>query len=345
MAKATQLPSGRWRCKAYYTENGAYKSKSFTADTKREAEYAASAWLMEWEHSQKPMHKTLGQLADAYIESRAQLLSPTTITGYKKIRRTALQSIIDVRVEKLTKILYQKAISDYTVCIKADGTVKKRSPKTVIEAHHFFMTVLKTHGFTTFTDITLPERDRDEIKIPSTAEVKAFLEAIKGTDAYIYVKMAVVLGLRKSEIVGLQWRDIDTEAQRVYITRARIKTGDHTYVCKPTKTRSGTRDLHIPVSLIDELGEPGEPTEYICTRSPDALDSLYKRLRKKHGFEYHFHALRHYHASVLISQGIPDIYAKKRMGHATTTMLKRVYQHVLKETEEHFEQVIDQAFE
>lgn len=110
MAKATQLPSGRWRCKAYFTEDGVHKSKSFTADTKREAEYAASAWLMEWEHSQKPMHKTLGQLADAYIESRVSLLSPTTITGYKKIRRTALQSIIDVRIERLTKLMYQKAI-------------------------------------------------------------------------------------------------------------------------------------------------------------------------------------------------------------------------------------------
>lgn len=345
MAKATQLPSGRWRCKAYYTENGEHKSKSFTADTKREAEYAASAWLMEWEHNQVPTNKTLGQLADAYIESRANLLSPTTITGYKKIRNTALQSVINIRIANLTKILYQKAVNDYASYITEDGTIVKRSPKTVIEAHHFFMTVLKAHGFPAFTDITLPEREKDEIKIPSTAEVNAFLDAIQGTDAYIYVKIAVVLGLRKSEILGLQWRDIDIENQRVYITRAKVKTEAGTWVCKATKSRSGTRDLHIPMTLIQALGEPGEPTEYICTRSPDGLDSLYKRLRAKVGFDYNFHALRHYHASVLISRGIPDIYAKKRMGHATTNMLKRVYQHVIKEAELEFEQAIDEAFE
>lgn len=345
MAKASQLPSGKWRCKAYYTENGAHKSKSFTADTKREAEYTASAWLMEWEHMQKPTNKTLGQLADDYIDSRKNLLSPTTITGYKKIRNNSLQSIINVRIENLTKIIYQKAVNDYAVYIKKDGTVVKRAAKTVIEAHHFFMTVLKAHGFPVYTDITLPEREKDEIQIPSTAEVNTFLEAIQGTDAYIYVKLAVVLGLRKSEILGLQWRDIDIKKQRVYITRARIKTPDRQWVCKITKTRSGTRDLHIPTRLIDELGEPGEPTEYIITRSPDAIDSLYKRLRKKNNFGYNFHSLRHYHASILILQGIPDIYAKKRMGHATTNMLKRVYQHVLTEAEHEFEQAIDKAFE
>lgn len=344
MAKAAQLPSGKWRCKAYYTENGQHKSKSFTADTKREAEYAASAWLMEWEHSQKPINQTLGQLADAYIESREKLLSPTTITGYKKIRNTALQSIINVRIANLSKILYQKAINDYAVYITDDGTVIKRAAKTVIEAHHFFMTVLRAHDFPAYTDITLPEREKKEIQIPSKAEVNAFLEAIRDTDAYIYVKLAVVLGLRKSEILGLQWRDIDMEHQRVYITRARVRAQDRTWLCKATKTSSGTRDLHIPKSLLEALGAPGEPSEYICTRTPNALDSLYKRLRKKYNFAYNFHALRHYHASILILH-VPDIYAKKRMGHATTTMLKRVYQHVLKESEIAYERAIDAAFE
>ena len=61
MAKATKLPSGSWRCKAYYTdEYGKYKSKSFTADTKKEAEYMAREYLMEREHAAKPENRTLG---------------------------------------------------------------------------------------------------------------------------------------------------------------------------------------------------------------------------------------------------------------------------------------------
>ena len=79
-AKATKLDSGKWRCKAYYTnEAGKYTSKSFTADTKKEAERNAAVFLMEREHNNKPENITLGQLTDKYIENRSNLLSPSTI--------------------------------------------------------------------------------------------------------------------------------------------------------------------------------------------------------------------------------------------------------------------------
>lgn len=71
----------------------------------------------------KPENKTLGQLADEFIENRSTILSPSTITGYKKIRKTAFQEIVNVRIGILTKEMYQKAVNVY-----AQG----RSPKTVM---------------------------------------------------------------------------------------------------------------------------------------------------------------------------------------------------------------------
>ncbi len=69
MAKATKLPSGNWRCKAYYTdEHGERKSKSFTAETKNAAELAAREFIEDRKHHAKPENKTLGELADSYIE-------------------------------------------------------------------------------------------------------------------------------------------------------------------------------------------------------------------------------------------------------------------------------------
>jgi len=65
MAKATKLPSGNWRCKAYYTdEYGERKSKSFTADTKYDAERAAKNYLADRKHFAKTENRTLGELAD-----------------------------------------------------------------------------------------------------------------------------------------------------------------------------------------------------------------------------------------------------------------------------------------
>ena len=61
MAKATKLPSGNWRCKAYYTdEYGARKSKSFTAETKNDAELAARAFKSQKKHDAKAENRTLG---------------------------------------------------------------------------------------------------------------------------------------------------------------------------------------------------------------------------------------------------------------------------------------------
>ena len=97
MAKATKLPSGKWRCKAYYTdEYGNYKSKSFAAEKKKDEEGAAALSLMERRHASRPENKTMGELIDRYIDSQSNLLSPSTIVGYRKIRRTAFQDIVDV---------------------------------------------------------------------------------------------------------------------------------------------------------------------------------------------------------------------------------------------------------
>lgn len=151
--------------------------------------------------------------------------------------------------------------------------------------------------------------------------------------------------MRKSEIIAIKWKDIDLENRTVSINKARVKDESKTYVEKLPKTTEGTRILHLPQILIDELGEEGEKENYVIEDSPDALESLYKRLCKKIGFDYNFHALRHYYASIMLLSGIPNKYAKERMGHATEDMLLNVYQHTMKSQQESFDTVLDNFFE
>jgi hypothetical protein len=138
MAKAEKLPSGSWRCKAYFTdETGKHTSKSFTGSTKKEAEGLAAIFLMERKHDNKLENSTLAKLADRFIENRSNILSPSTIATYRKFRRIALQDIINVRIGLLTKELYQKAINEYS---------KTRSYKTVMSAHTFYKQLLVENG-------------------------------------------------------------------------------------------------------------------------------------------------------------------------------------------------------
>lgn len=335
MAKATKLPSGNWRCKAYYTdEYGERKSKSFTAETKKIAEYMAQEYLIEREHAAKPENKTLGEMADSFLELN-ELLSPSTLRGYKSIRNNAFQSIINVRAGLLTAELYQKAINEY-----AQG----RSAKTVISAHAFFNTVLNKNGYTIGNNATLPKMVKKEIEIPSTEEVQAFLTAIRGTRLYLYCLFSVCLGLRKSETIALQWSDINWAQKTVSINKAKVRNADNIYEEKGTKTFSGARTLHMPEILLNALNVETDKTGDIFKSTPKSLESLYQRQSKRHGFPYNFHALRHYYASVMLINGIPNKYAQERMGHASEDMLLKVYQHTFKTEEERHDIVLDTFF-
>lgn len=332
-AKATKLPSGNWRCRAYYTDElGNYRSKSFTAESKKEAERLVTAFLIEVEHKQRPENKTLGQLADTFIENRSNILSPSTIAGYRKIRRTAFQDIIDVRLGLLTKELYQKAINEYA---------KTRSPKTVLSAHSFFNRLLKDNDINIGEKVILPQKQKKEIAIPTTEEVEKFLIHIEGTRLYLYVLFAVALGLRMSEIIAIKWEDINLTNKTVSINKSRVRDEYRSYIEKETKTFSGTRTLRLPQVLIDALPDKGAPNDYVISGSPAALESLYKREAVKAGFPYNFHSLRHYYASIMLAVGVPNKYAIERMGHATETMLKRVYQHTFEQKQQEIDMLMD----
>lgn len=93
MAKAKKLPSGNWRVQVFAgtDSNGKRIMKSFTAETKKEAEFLAAQFTAR--HKEPVSEMTVGKAIDKYIESKSNILSPTTISGYKKIRRNNLQGI------------------------------------------------------------------------------------------------------------------------------------------------------------------------------------------------------------------------------------------------------------
>ena len=95
---------------------------------------------------------------------------------------------------------------------------------------------------------------------------------------------------------------------------------------------------------MEVLPETGTPDCFVIDDSVEALDSLFKRMRDKAGFPYNFHALRHYNASIMLQVGIPNRYARERMGHATENMLVNVYQHTFKDKPEEFDEALESFF-
>ena len=335
--KATKLPSGNWRCKANYTDiDGTYRSKSFTAATKKEAEYSAAAFLMDMKHKKKPANRVIGELVDVYLDNRTNVLSPSTMAGYRKIRRTAFTDIMGARAGFITQQMYQSSVNEYA---------KGRSPKTVNEAHRLICRVFKeNHIDIDESAVILPQMVRTEIKIPTTDEVRQILEAGAKKDIYLPILLAALLGLRKSEILALTWEDIDIENSRMRINKASVKDEYGTYITKTTKTASSTRTLSMPPQIIEALPPRGLDKENVIAMRPDTFYSRYKRIVAKLGFDYNFHSLRHYCASVMLQNNIPDKYAMEKMGHATSNMLKKVYQHTFADAHKEYDNVMIEFF-
>ena len=140
----------------------------------------------------------------------------------------------------------------------------------------------------------------------------------------------------------MTWGDITNRT--LSITKAKVRDADGQYQVKPPKTTAGTRKLKMPDKLYNALPPRGEDSESVINDSPKALASLYKRVSKKVGFNYNFYALRHYYASILLLEGVPNKYAMERMGHATDNMLKNVYQHTFRNKQEEIDKTINAAF-
>lgn len=331
LSTAQLLPSGQYR---YRVMVGGQRVSVVDGDAKtaQAKAMALQAGLMEQE--KKPINLTVSEAVTRYIESKNVVLSPSTIAGYDKIEKNLMQPISKVKLEDLTQEKIQRWIN---------GLAKEKAPKTVANAHGLLSAVLSEYKPAMALRTTLPQKVKHEVQIPSESDLKAIIAGCSGTKYELPIMLAVWLGLRQSEILGLTWDCID--GNTLFIKQA-IVMGENGPVEKGTKTYSGTRKISMPQYLVDLIKSQPKTGEHIINMSAKSVYSGFSRICEKAGVpHYRFHDLRHLNASVMLANGVPDKYSMKRMGHATNNMLKTVYQHTIKEKERQYDDVINSYFD
>lgn len=320
LPKPKKLPSGQWFIQVMV--DGKRKGKAFP--TKEEAIYWASGLktksIMD---ARSPRKLSVGDAAARYIESKSAVLSPSTVAGYQKIKENLMGDIEKTMLQDIT----QDDIQRWVNRMVKDG----KSPKTIANAHGLLSAVLDKYHPDFRLKTTLPKKVKPDIKIPTEAEAKSIMQAAAGTRYELPISLAIWMGLRQSEILGLRWDDVDGDT--LHIRRA-IVMGEDGPVEKGTKTFSGSRDIHIPTHIKSLLDAAHHKGDHIVNLSGKAIYSGFSRICEKAGVpHFRFHDLRHANASLMLAVGVPDKYAMRRMGHATNNMLKTTYQHTIKEKE------------
>ena len=329
MAKAKKLPSGSWRVQVYAgKKNGKNIYKSFTADTRREAEALAASWAVERKES-RVADMTLGEAYEAYIASKENVLSPSTISGYNKIRRTCFPSLWDEPLANITAERVQVEVNAYA---------KEHSPKSTSNAHGLISAVLNAYAPDIRLHTTLPQKRKSAIVVPTDDTIKKLVEAVRDTKIESAVLLAAFGSLRRSEVCAITEADIDRENCTVSVNKALIEDEHHNWIVKAPKSYAGYRVVTLPKSLIDRI----KPVEL----NPGTVYKRFKQvLRDNHLPDMRFHDLRHYQASILHALGVPDKYIMQRGGWTTDSTLKNIYQHTMADKQKEFDEVALKHFD
>lgn len=356
--KAVKLNSGKWRIQIQIDG----KRYSCTGVTKKEAQDQAKKIYAGIE-MEKRIPLTVGKAMDKYIEEKTGVLSPSTIRGYKSVRRNYFQDIMDTNISDLTQGDIQLAVSN--------ESLKGKSPKTIRNAHGLLNSVLEEFRPNFVAHTHLPEKQKAELRIFTEEEMQKVWQAAKGSKYELPILLASWMGLRMSEIRGLKFKDVHSfklvyadehrvlgaEPAKLHVHTAVVRDADGNHVEKGPKTAAGDRWIKIPNVILNlihqQLMEFPDDIEneqilecYICPWADITIYKNFKNICKKAGVEpCRFHDLRHFAASEAHALGVPNKYSMKRMGHKTEHMLQSVYQHTMRDKEDEFGDLIDRKME
>ena len=335
----TKLPSGTWRLQVYLgkDESGKRIYQSVTHANKRECIRIANDLAQHHHEISRDQSKmTLGEGIDKYIQMKENVLSPSTIRGYRTIRDNRLSSLMDVPMWKISNNMAQEAIN---------AEAKDLSAKTVANVYGLLTATLSQ--FTTIKlSVTLPQKQQYRPTVLTEAQIRALIVAIKDSSTEVAILLALFLGLRESEIAALDLpKDYNPETRMLTISKALVPNIHNEYVLKPPKSNAGNRVISVPEYLAKKLDHCVQNNIPACSIRPNNLSRSLKRACERAKIPaIRMHDLRHQNASIMLLFA-PDKYAMERGGWATNHVMKNVYQHTMSDERIKLEQCMTAYFD
>jgi integrase len=298
-----------------------------------------------------------------WFEERKGNVEPETFErDYGLFKNHIMKSLGNSELQKITPYMMQKLINHFS---------NDLSSSTVHIIYSLFSQafkkamVFKLIKENPITGISLPKKKKSNLQVWDDNTIKSFIENAKnlkiGQRYYIGYVMALLTGMRRGEILGLRWDDVDFENGIVYIRQ--ILSSQTTTIKERTKTEAGNRSISIPQFLIDMLLEQKEKQKSdrlewgrdysnlnlvistpkgkpIC---PKNFYRTFKEICKRLDLPIiRIHDLRHSHATMLIAQNVNPKIISERLGHNDIGVTLNIYSHVLPSMQKEVADRIDQ---
>jgi integrase len=341
---------GRWSGGAYVRTTGNRVERRYVYGRTRKEAMAKLAELQKRHNdgiAAGSTTLTVEQFLHEWLAHVAHRVRPQTHAGYENNVRLHLGPRIG------SKKLNRLTVRDVRLMVD-DLRAAEMSPRMVQWVHstlrtalqHAFAEDLVTRNVARGVRIETPEKVTT-IEPFTVDEAREFLRRVRGHRLYALWVTVLMLGLRRSEVCGLHWADVDLVKGTVRITRGLQRTGGALQEL-PTKTRRSRRTVPLPPFCAQVLADHRErqgkeranarhwqDTPYVFTSKvgtplePRTLTRTFHALCERHGLRrVRLHDLRHTCVSLLLALGVSPRVVMEIVGHSAIEMTMNVYAHV-----------------
>ena len=300
-------------------------------DFTRTGKYTVEMWMEEW--------------FENVCKIKVRASSHQTYRGY--IDHHIAPYIGDIPLEKLSTMdlqkLYRKLMTKGRVeRIESEKQSKGLSAKTVrninqvISSAMDFAVAQKIISVNPCKAVALPKVEHKEMKTIPAEQLEAFLREARETGVYEMYYIELATGLRRGELLGLKWQDIDWKNGIIKVRR-QVARVDGEIVEAPLKTKNSYRAVTISQQAIEVLKTQKAKTndEYVFASpnggpiSPDSVNNMLKRVLARAGIpKVRFHDLRHTFATIALQNGVDIKTVSGMLGHFSAGFTLDTYAHV-----------------
>lgn len=250
----------------------------------------------------------------------------------------------------------------------------KLAPKTILDHHRVISKILSTAVKWGLLEKNVamradpPKVPHREISYLNEKEVRQMLTLLEKEPIQYQtmITLLVYTGIRRGELCGLEWKDIDFENQVMHVVRSAQYIGNKTMITKEPKTKSGIRHFSLSIHACILLkkyrrwqleqkfnaGDRWEESDRLFTSwngkpiHPDTVTDWFSKFIKRSGLPYvTLHSLRHTNATLMIAEGTDVCTVSRRLGHANTATTLNIYAHALKSKDREAANTLDNVLE
>lgn len=325
---------------------------------KEEAERTLRALLDDYERGIVPSTVTVAAFAARWLSVHS--IRPSTAVTYRAaLDNHILPDLGSIPLQKLSPLAIQEAWQRLGERIQP-GTI--RTAHAVLHKMLHQAVKWRLLGVNPAAAVTLPRVPRRELRVWSPDEARAFLAQTAGTRYGALYHLALATGMRKGELLGLQWEDIDWQGYiRVRHNLVKQKVEGKTKWVLTTETKPGpSRVIAVGADTIAALRDHQErqdnlraklylpPSSYVFTNekgeriSPCSLDwDLHRHVALAGLPRISPHGLRHTHATMLLMQNVHPKVVQERLGHKRIAITLDIYSHVLPHLQDEVAATVD----